>query len=179
MVLRNDDLNLVSWEQRVTEGQPRAGISQFVPPFPYADYAQLLGLIGVRVDAPESVGAAWDAALAADRPVLLEMITDPNVPPAPPHLTGEQTRAYASALLRGDRDGLATVIAAAREWWSGLFPAESDEPDPPAGPARSSAPGPARPPGPSAVAVTVPSESAAGEEDPGAALDDTRGGSST
>ncbi len=122
MVLNNGDLNMVSWEQRSTEGAPRAGISQFVPPFPYADYARLLGLTGIRVDKPDAVGPAWDAALSADRPVLLEMVTDPKVPPAPPHVTAKQMRAYGQALLKGDKDGLALVLASAREWWSGLFP---------------------------------------------------------
>jgi pyruvate dehydrogenase (quinone) len=174
MVLRNDDLNLVTWEQRVTEGEPRADISQFVPSFPYAEYAQLLGLIGVRVDAPESVGAAWDAALAADRPVVLEMITDPNMPPAPPHLTVQQMRAYAAALLKGDREGVATVMAAARQWWSGLFPSEGDVPAPPV----AAAPAPLATPDPQVTEASLV-ESAAGEEDPGAALDELRGGSSS
>jgi len=170
MVLRNDDLSMVTWEQRATEGEPRAGISQFVPAFPYAEFARLLGLVGVRVDAPDSVGTAWDAALAADRPVLLEMVTDPNVPPAPPHLTGQQLRAYAAALLKGDRDGIATVVAAARQWWSGRFAPDDSGALPQS---------PAAPPAPTAPAVVPGAESAAGEEDPGAALDSLRGGSST
>jgi pyruvate dehydrogenase (quinone) len=167
MVLRNDDLNMVTWEQRATEGDPRAAISQFVPAFPYAEYAQLLGLVGVRIDAPQSVGAAWDAALAADRPVLLEMVTDPNVPPAPPHLTGKQLKAYGAALVKGDREAIQTVLAAARQWWSGLFPPEGDEATP-------------SPAAPREADLADEVESAAGEEDPGAALDsmpgNTRGG---
>jgi pyruvate dehydrogenase (quinone) len=157
MVLRNDDLNMVTWEQRASEGEARASISQFVPSFPYAEYAELLGLVGVRIDAPQSVGAAWDAALAADRPVLLEMVTDPNIPPAPPHLSGKQLRAYAAALVKGDRDALDTVMAAARQWWSGMFPPEGDEAAPPAPTGRAD--------------PVAEAESAAGEEDPGAALD--------
>lgn len=134
---------------------------------PYAEHAQLLGLVGVRIDAPDGVGTAWDAALAADRPVLLEMVTDPNVPPAPPHLRGQQLRACAAALLRGDREGIATVVAAARQWWSGRV--ATDEPALPAVPTPRAVPMPA----------SVAEESAAGEEDPGAALDSLPGGSST
>jgi pyruvate dehydrogenase (quinone) len=172
MVLRNDDLNLVSWEQRVTEGEPRADISQFVPAFPYADYAQLLGLIGMRIDAPEGVASAWDAALAADRPVLLEMVVDPNMPPAPPHLTAQQLRAYGAALLKGDRDARATVMASARQWWAGLFPSATAPASPDTPPAPASAPRLVVVPPPS-PSRNQPSEdeSAAGEEDPGAAFD--------
>jgi pyruvate dehydrogenase (quinone) len=178
MVLRNDDLNMVTWEQRATEGEPRAGISQFVPSFPYADYAQLLGLIGMRIDAPEGVAAAWDAALAADRPVLLEMVVDPNVPPAPPHLTAHQLRAYGAAMLKGDRDALATVLASARQWWASLFPNVADAPGD-----KKSAEAPGLAPLAGAAVAHPPAEpgedeSAAGEEDPGAALDSfpSRGG---
>jgi len=172
MVLRNDDLNLVSWEQRVTEGEPRAGISQFVPAFPYADYAQMLGLIGMRIDAPDGVAAAWDAALAADRPVLLEMVVDPNMPPAPPHLTAQQLRAYGAALLKGDRDARATVMASARQWWAGLFAngaGAAPSPDAETKPAarRLTVVPPPCPPG----EEPCKDESAAGEEDPGAAFD--------
>ena len=45
---------------------------------------------------------AWDEALASDRPVVLEAITDPSVPPLPPHIHLEQAKALASALFRGD-----------------------------------------------------------------------------
>lgn len=81
MVLNNGDLNQVTWEQRVMEGDPKFEPSQVVPDFPYAEYARLLGLGGIRVDRPEEIGRAWDQALGADRPTVLEMITDPNVPP--------------------------------------------------------------------------------------------------
>ena len=73
-----------------------------LPDFPYARYAELLGFKGIRVDDPDAVGAAWDEALAADRPVVLEAITDPEVPPLPPHITLEQAKALSSALAAGD-----------------------------------------------------------------------------
>jgi pyruvate dehydrogenase (quinone) len=84
MVLRSDDLSLVGGS---------LGGRMFVPAFPYADFAQLLGLVGVCIDAPDGIGTAWDAALAADRPVLLEVVTDPNVPLAPPQVTGQRLQA--------------------------------------------------------------------------------------
>jgi pyruvate dehydrogenase (quinone) len=98
LVLRNDDLNEVTWEQRETEGAPRFDASQEVPPFDYAGYARLLGLDGVRVDAPDAVGPAWDEALAADRPVLVEAVVDPATPLLPPKLTDEQARNLADGL---------------------------------------------------------------------------------
>jgi pyruvate dehydrogenase (quinone) len=101
-VLHNDDLNQVTWEQRVMSGDPKLDASQTLPDFPYARYAELLGLEGVRVDAPDDVGAAWDRALNAGRPALLEAITDPEVPPLPPHIRFEQASKLTHALLHGD-----------------------------------------------------------------------------
>jgi len=102
MVLNNRDLNQVTWEQRAMEGDPKFEGSQDLPDFPYARYAELLGLTGIRVERPEEVASAWEQALAADRPVVLEAVTDPEVPPLPPHITLEQAKALGSALLRGD-----------------------------------------------------------------------------
>jgi pyruvate dehydrogenase (quinone) len=101
LVLHNDDLNQVTWEQRVLEGDPKLEASQTLPDFPYAQYAQLLGLGAVRVEDPDAVGAAWDQALASDRPFVIEAITDPEVPPLPPSIRAEHAKGFASA-LRGD-----------------------------------------------------------------------------
>jgi pyruvate dehydrogenase (quinone) len=101
-VLNNHDLNQVTWEQRVLSGDPKLEASQVLPDFPYARYAELLGLRGLRVDAPDQVAGAWDEALAADRPVLLEAVTDPEVPPLPPHIRFEQAKNLAKALAGGE-----------------------------------------------------------------------------
>jgi pyruvate dehydrogenase (quinone) len=98
VVLHNDDLNQVTWEQRVMSGDPKLDASQVLPDFPYARYAELIGLKGIRVDRPEDVGSAWDEALAAGGPVVLEAITDPEVPPLPPHIRLDQARKLAHAL---------------------------------------------------------------------------------
>ena len=103
-VLHNDDLNQVTWEQRVMEGDAKLEASQDLPDFPYAAYAQLLGLTAARVDRPEDVGPAWDRVLAADGPALLEVITDPDVPPLPPHIRLEQAKGFAQAIFKGDAD---------------------------------------------------------------------------
>ncbi|MBV8754410.1 MAG: thiamine pyrophosphate-requiring protein [Hyphomicrobiales bacterium] len=102
LVLNNRDLNQVTWEQRAMSGDPKFVGSQDLPDFPYARYAELLGLEGIRVDRAEQVGPAWDRALRAERPVVLEAITDPEVPPLPPHITLEQAKAMSSALFSGD-----------------------------------------------------------------------------
>ncbi len=120
VVLNNSDLNMVTWEQRVSAGERKFDASQVLPAFPYADYAKSLGLHGVRVTKPDAIGAAWEEALAADRPTVLEMVTDPNVPPLPPHVSAKQAKAYARALVHGDPQALETVIATAKEWWDSL-----------------------------------------------------------
>jgi pyruvate dehydrogenase (quinone) len=103
-VLNNRDLNQVTWEQRVMEGDAKFEASQDIPDFPYARYAELIGLTGVRVERPEDVGPAWDRVLAADGPSLLEVVTDPDVPPLPPHIRFEQAKGMAKAIHRGDPD---------------------------------------------------------------------------
>jgi pyruvate dehydrogenase (quinone) len=104
-VFNNRDLAEVTWEQREMEAEPRFPTSQALPDFPYAGYAELLGLTGIRVDDPEDLAGAWRQALAADRPVLIEVITDPNVPLLPPFPAG-------AAKLESMREGLAKEGAA-------------------------------------------------------------------
>jgi pyruvate dehydrogenase (quinone) len=99
VVLNNRDLNQVTWEQRVLSGDPKLDASQVLPDFPFARYAELLGLKGIRVDDPDVVGDAWDEALAAGRPVVYEAVTDPEVPPLPPHITFDQAKKMAHALV--------------------------------------------------------------------------------
>ncbi|MGZ4960139.1 MAG: thiamine pyrophosphate-requiring protein [Methylomonas sp.] len=115
MVLNNRDLNQVTWEQRAMEGDPKFEASQDVPDFPYARFAELSGLLGIRVDQPEQLGNAWDRALSADRPAILEVYVDPDVPPLPPHITFKQARAYASAILQGDPDSIDIIKASMKQ----------------------------------------------------------------
>jgi pyruvate dehydrogenase (quinone) len=115
LVLHNDDLNQVTWEQRAMEGDPKYEGSQDLPDVPYARYAQLLGLEGIRVDDPANVGAAWDDALEADRPCVIEAITDPEVPPLPPHITIEQARMFMSAVRRGDPNARQMIVQSFRQ----------------------------------------------------------------
>ena len=102
MVLNNRDLNQVTWEQRAMEGDPKFEGSQSLPDVHYARFAELIGLKGIRVERPEDIGPAWEQAFAADRPTVLDIVTDPEVPPLPPHITLEQAKNFASAVLGGD-----------------------------------------------------------------------------
>lgn len=122
MVLNNGDLNMVTWEQRITEGDAKLQASQNLPNFPYAAYAELLGLRGIRVDDPDKVAEAWEDALASPVPTLLEMVTDPDVPPLPPHVSAKQAANYVRAMLRGDQEAAGVVTATIKEVWDGLFP---------------------------------------------------------
>ncbi|MGW1876051.1 thiamine pyrophosphate-requiring protein [Streptomyces sp. NPDC001975] len=103
-VFNNRDLNQVTWEMRAMEGAPQFLPSQSIPDVRYADFARSLGLTGLRIDEPGGVAGAWEAALAADRPCVLDFVTDPAVPPIPPHATLDQIEAAASAVLKGDSD---------------------------------------------------------------------------
>jgi pyruvate dehydrogenase (quinone) len=102
LVLNNCDLNQVTWEQRVLSGDPKFETSQNLPDFPYATYAEMLGLKGIRLDRPEAVATAWIDALKSDRPVVVDAHTDPEVPPLPPHITLKQARHFMSAMIHGD-----------------------------------------------------------------------------
>jgi len=114
-VFNNEDLNQVTWEQRVMEGNPKFDASQKIPNVPYHKFAELVGLKGIYVDTPDYVASAWDQALAADRPVVLEFKTDPEVPPLPPHITLKQAKAFTSTLIKGDPHEARIVKGTARE----------------------------------------------------------------
>jgi len=104
-ILHNDDLNMVTWEQRVMAGDAKFEESQVLPRFGYAKYAEMLGLRGIRVDKPERIAEAWDSALSESRPTVLEFITDPEVPPLPPHITPEQAKSFLWSVLRDPARG--------------------------------------------------------------------------
>ncbi len=101
-VFNNQDLNQVTWEQRVLSGDPKYPGTQWIPDFPYARYAELVGFEGIYCEDGDQVGSAWDQALAAGRPCVLEVKTDPEIPPLPPHITREQAEKMAKAMVKGD-----------------------------------------------------------------------------
>src|SRR3954451_14643346 len=101
LVLNNSDLNQVTWEQRAMEGDPKNPATQTIPDVRYADFARLIGLEGVRIETPDGIEAAWEEAFSADRPFVIDAVTDPEVPPLPPHITVEQAKHFLTA-LKGD-----------------------------------------------------------------------------
>jgi len=118
LVMNNRDLNMVSWEQRVLQGDPKFSGSQDVPDFSYAAFAKQLGFESVVVDNPAAVADAWRMAFDCNRPVLVEAIVDPNVPPLPPQITAQQARNYLMAILKGDPDAYKVVKASLTQWFA-------------------------------------------------------------
>jgi pyruvate dehydrogenase (quinone) len=102
LVLNNRDLNQVTWEQRISMGDIRFKATQELPDFPYAAFADSIGLRGIRVEKVDQLAGAWDRALSSDRPVVLEAISDPDTPTLPPHITIEMARNFTETILRGD-----------------------------------------------------------------------------
>jgi pyruvate dehydrogenase (quinone) len=105
-VFNNQDLNQVTWEQRVLSGDPKYPATQQIPDFPAARYAELVGLHGVKVERPEDLADAWDEVLAAGRPAVLEAVVDPEIPPLPPHITVEQVKKMTRAMVKGDPEAV-------------------------------------------------------------------------
>jgi pyruvate dehydrogenase (quinone) len=114
VVLNNRDLNQVTWEMRTEEGNPKLPATQTLPDFPYARFAESIGLRGIRVERPEQVASSIAAAFSSSVPVVLEAYTDPEVPTLPPHITFEQAKNYASALLKGDPDDAGIIRQSAK-----------------------------------------------------------------
>ena len=121
LVLNNRDLNQVTWEERVQLGEGKTESTQSIPDFLYHKYAELIGLKGIFVDDPEKVGAAWDEAFAADRPVILEAYTDPNVPPLPPHITLKDAKNFMS-MMRNEPELGSVLKNSAKELLASLLP---------------------------------------------------------
>ncbi|MBV9825427.1 MAG: thiamine pyrophosphate-requiring protein [Alphaproteobacteria bacterium] len=121
-VFNNEDLNQVTWEQRVMEGDPKFQASQQIPNVAYHKFAELIGLKGIYVDDPDRVAPAWEEALAADRPTVIEFKTDPEVPPLPPHITLAQAKAFGETLLKGDPRESGVILGTARQVLASVLP---------------------------------------------------------
>jgi pyruvate dehydrogenase (quinone) len=109
----------------VLEGDPKFEASQNIPELNYARYAELVGLKGIRVETPEEIAPAWDEALAADRPCVVDVLTDPEVPPLPPHITFEQARMFALAVVKGDPGWRAMVQRSLKDKLEEFLPGRS------------------------------------------------------
>ncbi|HEX4117151.1 MAG TPA: thiamine pyrophosphate-requiring protein [Solirubrobacteraceae bacterium] len=115
LVLTNEDLNQVTWEQRVMEGDPEFKASQEIPYVDYAAWAQLIGLHGIKISKASEIEGAWREALSADRPVIISALTDPNEAPLPPHITFEQAEKFAKSILADPQGGLPGAVESVRE----------------------------------------------------------------
>ena len=122
LVLNNRDLNMVTWEQRIMMGDIRFLASQELPDFPYAAFAESIGLRGIRVEQPEQLADAWDRALSSDRPVVVEAISDPDTPTLPPHITMQQAKNFTETILRGDPNEPGIVKQAIKGMVESLVP---------------------------------------------------------
>ncbi|MCK1651534.1 thiamine pyrophosphate-requiring protein [Bradyrhizobium sp. 149] len=121
-VFNNEDLNQVTWEQRIINGDPKFEASQRIPNVSYSRFAELIGLSGIYVDSPQLLGSAWERALASEMPVVLEVKTDPEVPPLPPHITLQQAKNFSLALMKGDPNQSAVIKGAARQVLEKILP---------------------------------------------------------
>ena len=119
-VFNNEDLNEVTWEQRVMNGNPRYDASQGIPDVRYSQFAEQIGLRGIFVDAPDQLAAAWKAALASDGPVVLEVKTDPEIAPLPPHVSFKQARGFMMSMAR-DEDAAHVIADTARQVANAVF----------------------------------------------------------
>jgi pyruvate dehydrogenase (quinone) len=122
IVFNNQDLNQVTWEQRIEAGDPKLKITQSIPDMPYAAFAESLGFQGIEVKRPEDVGPAIDKAFSARCPVVLDVYTDPNVPTIPPHITFEQVKNYSTALLHMDPDEGGIIKQSIKSVAEGVIP---------------------------------------------------------
>ncbi|RTL69606.1 MAG: thiamine pyrophosphate-requiring protein [Pseudonocardiaceae bacterium] len=125
-VLHNNDLNQVTWELRAMSGAPKFEESQVLPEVSYADFARGIGLRATTVRAPEQLGPAWDRMLAADRPGLIDVYCDPEVPPIPPHATADQAISMLEAIGKGDPSGMHLLVEGARTKLQELLPHRHD-----------------------------------------------------
>jgi pyruvate dehydrogenase (quinone) len=122
IILNNRDLNQVSWEMRVEAGNPRLPLTQSIPDADYDRIGEFFGLKGIRVDKPEALGPAFDEALSASRPVVMNVYTDPNVETLPPHITIEQAKRFAATLVKVDPEEASIIWQTAKSMAQGILP---------------------------------------------------------
>jgi pyruvate dehydrogenase (quinone) len=126
-VANNRDLNQVTWEMRIQSGVPKYPGSQDLPDFPYAEYARMVGLAGVRVEKADDLAAAWREVLAADRPAVIEVLTDANISMLPPHVTKEHVTSFTTAMLHDDPDKVPVLVQSVKGVLAGLLPSKSTD----------------------------------------------------
>ncbi len=101
IVIKNNTLGQIKWEQMVFEGNPEFGVD--LQPIDFAAYARACGAAGFTVDDPTKVEAVLSEAMAHPGPVLIEAVVDPNEPAMPGHATLDQAWQFAKSLVRGEK----------------------------------------------------------------------------
>ncbi|HEX3244633.1 MAG TPA: thiamine pyrophosphate-dependent enzyme, partial [Chloroflexota bacterium] len=102
VVVKNDVLGMIKWEQMVFLGNPEFGVQ--LQPIDFVKFAEACGGAGFRIENPVDCGAIMDEALKVDGPVLIEGVVDPLEPPLPPNVTRDQAVKFAESLVRGEPD---------------------------------------------------------------------------
>ena len=102
IIIKNDVLGMIKWEQMVLEGNPQFGVQ--LQPIDFAAFARACGAGGFTIEKPEEVESVLREALAYDGPAVVQAAVDPNEPPLPGNITMKQALKFAEALLRGEKD---------------------------------------------------------------------------
>ncbi len=99
VVIKNNTLGQIKWEQMVFLGNPEYGCD--LSPIDFAAFARACGGAGFSIDDPETCGTILDQALATPGPAVIEAVVDPHEPPIPARITARQAEHFALALARG------------------------------------------------------------------------------
>ena len=122
VVLRNNTLGLIKWEQMIYLGNPEYAVDLY--PIDFAKVAEACGATGVHIDNPKKCRDQLKQALSMDGPVVIQCDTDPNEPPMPPKVTKSEMKHLAEALVRGERDrGRISLTIGRQAMDEVLFPA--------------------------------------------------------
>jgi thiamine pyrophosphate-dependent acetolactate synthase large subunit-like protein len=100
VVLRNDMLGMIEWEQLANMGNPQFGVA--LEPIDFVKVAEGCGLRAFRVDDPHTCADMLRTALAEPGPCLVEVPIDPDEPPYPPSTHFKEATNLVKGLLRGD-----------------------------------------------------------------------------
>jgi pyruvate dehydrogenase (quinone) len=119
VVIKNNVLGQIKWEQIVFLGNPEYGVDLHNPNF--AKFAELCGGAGWTVERPEEIRPALEAALASGKPALVEVLVDPFEPPMPPKVEFGQALRFAGALAKGQPSGGRIALTLFRDKLDELF----------------------------------------------------------
>ncbi|GMV51224.1 MAG: putative thiamine pyrophosphate-containing protein YdaP [Nitrospirae bacterium] len=102
IVLKNNLLGMIKWEQLAFEGNPQYGVD--LQPIDFAACARSCGATGLHVEDPADVRDVLRQAFALPGPVVVEAVVDPSEAPLPGKITMEQAWQFTKAMARGQDD---------------------------------------------------------------------------